>query len=101
MSATMAAPAVRTDSAQAVSLARVLVWLVLVSVALLGAGLLAATFLPNAALAGRLFAAAGEGRSGTFAQDLVAHLGERLRFSGVLLLALVAGLVVVHSAAED
>jgi hypothetical protein len=61
-------------------------------VMLLAVALLVASLLPSATLAGRLFGAAGEARSGTFAQDLVASLGQRLRLAAALLLVLSLGL---------
>ena len=64
---------------------------------LLAVGLLIASLLPGATLAGRLFGAAGEARSGTFAQDLVASLGQRLRLAAALLLGLSIGLWVLRT----
>ena len=44
-----------------------------------------------------MFGAAGEARSGTFAQDLVASLGQRLRLAAALLLGLSIGLWVLRT----
>jgi Dolichyl-phosphate-mannose-protein mannosyltransferase len=82
----------RTDSA-----ARVLVVVVLVLVALLGVGLLGASLLPSGALAGRLLGTANSARAGTYTQDLVAYLGQRMRLAAALLLVLSVGLLVLRA----
>src|SRR5919206_3699501 len=61
--------------------------------ALAGAGLLALSLVPPSALAGRLLETTGEARSGPYTQELYAHLGERLRLAGGLLLLAAASLV--------
>ncbi|MCA1644081.1 MAG: glycosyltransferase family 39 protein [Chloroflexi bacterium] len=76
------------------STARVVVRAVLVLIALLAAVLLAASLVSAEMLAGRLLGAAGEARAGGNTQELVAHLNERLRLAGALLMLLVVGLTI-------
>jgi uncharacterized membrane protein len=83
------------------SAGRVVVQGVLGLVAALAVGLLAASLVPGNVLPARLLGAAGEVRAGTFTQELVAHLEERLRLAAGLLLLLTAGLVVWRGAFED
>jgi hypothetical protein len=84
-----------------VPLAGLVLAAVLFCVALLSVALLGASFVPSEVLTSRLFGAAGEVRNGAFTQDLVAHLGERLRLSAAVLVVLVAGLTVTRSASEE
>jgi len=77
----------------------VLGWLIFV--VLLAVVLLVASALPNTTLVGRLLGAAGEQRAGTVTPELVAHLGERLRFAAGLLLVLSVGLTVLRAPFED
>jgi hypothetical protein len=77
------------------------VWCALGLVALLAVGLLLASLIPGPTLANRLFGAAGEARTGAFAQDLSAHVDARLRFLAAALLGLVGGLLLVRHALED
>lgn len=80
----------------------VIVAVVIAAVVLLAVVLLTLSVLvPSATLAARLFGAAGEARTGAFAQDLAANLDTRLRFMGVILLALCAGLTIVRRALLD
>src|SRR5437867_4337623 len=79
---------------------RVVVLVVLGPFALLGLALLAASTLPDANLAAHLLGAVGDVRTGPYTQDLIAHLGERLRFGGVLLLLLTAVLVAARARFE-
>ena len=90
-----------TQPGRADSTARQLVLLVFVLVAMLVAALLVASLLPAATLTGRLLGAAGESRSGTFTQDLVANLGQRMRLASALLLAVLVGLFVLRTSFED
>jgi Dolichyl-phosphate-mannose-protein mannosyltransferase len=83
------------------STARVLVVVVLVSVTLLGGALLIASLFPTSTLAARLVSATGESRAGAITQDLIAHFGDRLRFAGLCLLALAAGLAVLRGSFDD
>jgi hypothetical protein len=68
MSATAAQPVARVGSAGVGPTARVVVLVVLGATALLGIALLAASLVPSQTLATRLLGAAGETRSGAFAQ---------------------------------
>jgi hypothetical protein len=79
---------------------RAAVFSVLGLTVLLALALMAASLLPSAALAGRLLGAAGESRSGSVTQELLANLSARLRFVAGLLLALAAGLAVLRSPFE-
>jgi Dolichyl-phosphate-mannose-protein mannosyltransferase len=81
--------------------ARRLVVVLLVLVALLGVGLLVASLLPTSALAARLVGATGGARGGVVTQDLIARFGERLRFAGVGLVAVAAGLWILRRPFED
>jgi len=81
--------------------ARLMVFVGLTSVSLITAVLLVASQIPSETLAGRLLGAASETRAGPYTQELQAHLDERLRFAGLLLLALIVGLVLVRAAVED
>jgi hypothetical protein len=85
----------------ATSTARALVVLVVGLSGLLGVALLVASLLPNASLAGRLLGAAGEARAGSYTQDLVTYLGQRMRLAGGLLLVISVGLVVLRAPFED
>src|SRR4030088_16329 len=83
------------------SAARIVTLAVLVLVATLGGVLLAASLLPTTSLAGRALGVAGEARAGTYSQELVAYLSERLRFAAMGLLGLTAGFRVLRSPLED
>ncbi len=77
------------------------VLLVLVLGAALGGLLLVLSLVPSPLLAGRLLGAAGEARTGAYTQELSASADARLRFAGVLVLVLVAGLAVTRAAFQD
>jgi Dolichyl-phosphate-mannose-protein mannosyltransferase len=63
--------------------------------------MLVASQVPSETLTGRLLRATSETRTGTYTQELQAHLDERLRFAGLLLVALTVALVLVRGAVED
>ncbi len=75
---------------------RLIVRTVAVASAALAMGLLALSLIPSATLATRLIGAAGEARSGTYAQELAASLDDRLRFAAVLLLAFAVAFVLLR-----
>jgi hypothetical protein len=82
--------------------ARIVVLAVLVAAGVLGVGLLAVSFAPSGLLLGRLLGAAGEaGRGGANTQELATYFDQRLRLAAGLILALVAGLVVVRGSFEE
>jgi Dolichyl-phosphate-mannose-protein mannosyltransferase len=89
------------DSTSAGRPARAGVLIGLGGVAVLAAILLAAAQVPSETLADRLLRAASETRSGAYTQDLQAHLDERLRFGGFVLLLITIGLLLVRGALED
>jgi hypothetical protein len=91
----------RHGNRHATTVASGLVMLVVCGAALLGGVLLAASFVPSATLAGRVLAGFGEARGGTYTQELLAYLDERLRFAAVLVLVLAGGLLVTRRALED
>ena len=98
---TAAAHPVRALSLSPSRPARLVVLIGLCCVSLLAAVVLLASLVPSQTLAGRLLQAASESRAGTYTQDLQAHLDERLRFVGCVLLGLTGGLVIVRGALED
>jgi hypothetical protein len=65
-----------------------------------GLALLLLSLVPPSALAGRVLATAGETRSGPYTQDLYAHVAERLRLAGGVLVG-AAGLLVPLRASLD
>ncbi|MGI9145380.1 MAG: glycosyltransferase family 39 protein [Chloroflexota bacterium] len=81
--------------------ARVLVLVVLSLVALLAVALLAGSLLPSQTLATRLLSSSSTAGVGTYTQDLVTYLGQRMRLAGGLLLALWLGLVVLRTPFQD
>ena len=74
---------------------------VVLLVGLGGLALLALSVVPPSALAGRLLETAGEARSGPYTQDLYAHLGERLRLAGAVLLTGALLLVPLRATLSD
>ncbi len=83
------------------SVAGALALAIVLGIALFGALLLAASFLPPSTLAARLLGVAGEAdRSGAHTQDLLAHFGERLRLAGSACIALAVVLAVLRSRFE-
>ena len=101
MTTVAARPRSRTQEARTDSAARVLVVVVLVLVALLAVVLMVASLLPSATLASRLLGASGEARAGTYTQDLVAYLGQRMRLVAALLLVFGVGLILLRTPFQD
>ncbi len=83
------------------SAARVVVLGVLGLVAILAIGFFGASLVPRPVLAEQALGATSVARGGVFTQELVAHLDERLRLAGGLLLVLAAGLAVFRVSFED
>jgi 4-amino-4-deoxy-L-arabinose transferase-like glycosyltransferase len=81
--------------------ASVVVLLVLGLGALLVVGLLLGSLVPSATLANRLLGATSAARAGTYTQDLVMYLGQRLRLAAALLAVLLVGLAVLRTSFED
>ncbi|MDQ6673368.1 MAG: glycosyltransferase family 39 protein [Chloroflexota bacterium] len=81
--------------------ARVLVVLVLGLVALLVMVLLVGSLVPGATLAGRLPGSSSSARAGTYTQDLVTYLDQRMRLAAALLLVLWIGLAVLRRYLQD
>jgi hypothetical protein len=82
--------------------ARLVVQVVLVVAAVVGVGLLAISFAPSGLLLGRLLGATGEaGRGGANTQELATYFDVRLRVAAGLVLAVVAGVVVVRGSFEE
>ncbi|HEY2596153.1 MAG TPA: glycosyltransferase family 39 protein [Chloroflexota bacterium] len=100
MTLTSAPPEISSVARKSTAARRV-VLLVLALAGLLGAALLALSLVPSATLAARLLGAAGEARAGVYTQELSASADLRLRFAGVLVLALVGGLALLRTAFED
>jgi hypothetical protein len=95
-----AAPTAAADT-QSVAARRV-VLAVLLAAGALGVGLLAVSLAPSGLLLGRLLGAAGEaGRGGANTQELATYFDQRLRLAAGLVLAVVAGLVVVRGSFEE
>lgn len=101
MSAAAARPILAAPVAASLRTSRLLVLTVLCLVAGLGVALLAISLVPSATLAGRLLGAAGQARFGTYSQELALQLDGRLRFAGVVLLALDVGLFALRATFED
>jgi hypothetical protein len=87
----------RSEWRDRLPVARALAMAIALGIAVFGALLIAASFLPSATVAARLLGVAGEAdRSGAHTVDLLAHFGDRLRFVGAAFLVLAAMLAVLR-----
>jgi hypothetical protein len=82
-------------------LARAVVLVVLVLTAALAGALFATSMLQAQTLVGRFMTAAGDVRTGSVTQSLIAELPQRLRLAGASLLALVLGLLALRTSFEQ
>jgi hypothetical protein len=101
MTLTSAPPEASSVAHHGSTAAHRVVLLVLVLGGLLGVALLALSLVPSAALAGRLFGAAGEARVGAYAQELSVYADLRLRVAAALMLVLIVGLACLRAPFED